>query len=134
MTEQEKQETMNNLNNVSNNDIVNNFKEDFKENLEEKPKYTGDRYCGIFGEETWKIIQDLYGIVKVLIPVLVVILGMIDFASVVFSGEDKDMKTAGQRFIKRIIIGVVLLLLPAILGFIFNLVGFSEGCLADLMK
>lgn len=134
MTEQEKQETMNNLNNVSNDDVVNNFIEDFRENLEEKPKYTGPRYCGIFGEETWKIIKSLYGIVKVLIPVLVVILGMIDFATVVFSGEDKDMKTAGQRFIKRIIVGVVLLLLPAILGFIFNLVGFSEGCLAELMK
>lgn len=106
----------------------------YLEGIPDRPKYTGDRHCGIFGDTTWDIINTLYGIVKVLIPVLVVILGMIDFASVVFSGEDKDMKIAGQRFVKRIIIGIVLLLLPAILGFIFNLVGFSEGCLAELIK
>lgn len=140
LTETQKKETIEDLNNIDGDKIADDWVEDLEKTEEEekeeekKPQYEGDRYCGIFGKETWKIIKSLYGIVKVLIPVLVVILGMIDFATVVFSGEDKDMKTAGQRFIKRIIIGVVLLLLPAILGFIFNLVGFSEGCLAELMK
>jgi len=138
LTDEQKQQTTENLNNIDGDNIADEWVEDLGKTEEEeaaeneRPKYTGKRYCGIFGEGTWKIIKSLYGIVKVIIPVLVVILGMIDFASVVFSGEDKDMKTAGQRFIKRIIIAVVLILLPPILSFIFNLAGFSEGCLSEL--
>lgn len=137
LTDVEKQETTENLSKIDGDKIADQWTEkmettDEEEGEDENPEYTGGRHCGIFGDETWKIIQSLYGIVKVIIPVLVVILGMIDFASVVFSGEDKDMKLAGQRFIKRIIIAVVLILLPPILRFVFNLVGFSEGCLAEL--
>lgn len=96
--------------------------------------YAPNSHCGgIFGDKTFGIIQDLFGIIKMIIPAIVILLGMADFLKVVFSGEEKDMKLAGMRLVKRIIIGIILILLPVLLGFIFDLVGFSQGCLAELL-
>lgn len=95
--------------------------------------YTGKYYCGIFGEGSFKIVKDVFGIVKILIPAIIILLGMADFLKVVFSGEEKDMKTAGMRLVKRLIIGIIFILLPVLLGFIFDIVGFSENCLGQLI-
>lgn len=92
--------------------------------------------CGLFCPDeggTWSYIKLLYNLVRIVVPVLVIVLGMVDFATVVFSGEDKDMKAAGQRFLKRVIIGVAFILLPFLIDFIFDLVGFSEDCLGKLI-
>ena len=96
--------------------------------------YEGNYYCGIFGEETWSFIKNIYTVIRILVPVLIIFLGIIDFLKVVFTGEDKDLKTSGKRFLKRIIAGVVFLLLPILLQFVMNLAGFSEDCLAQLTR
>lgn len=95
---------------------------------------SGTLYCNIFGENTWKYVKSLYKIIKICIPFLIIILGMLDFMKVLLSGEQKDMKLAGQRFMKRIIAGVVLLLIPVLLKFLFNVIGFSENCLQQLFR
>lgn len=89
-------------------------------------------YCGMFGYDTWSFIQRVYTVIRILVPVLIIVLGIIDFLKVVFTGEDKDLKTSGKRFLKRIIAGIVFLLLPILLQFVMNLAGFSEDCLAQL--
>lgn len=89
--------------------------------------------CGLFGPKTFGYIKFAFTVFKILVPVLVILLGMLDFVRIVFTGEDKDMKTSGTRFLKRVIIGVILLLLPALLDFVFNLVGFSENCIQQLL-
>lgn len=109
-----------------------NYVDPCEEDIQET--YKGELYCDIFGAGTWGYIKQLYTIVKILIPVLVIVLGMIDFLKVVFSGEEKDMKTSGTRFLKRIIAGIILLLLPVLLQFLMELVGFSEDCLQKLIK
>lgn len=101
--------------------------------IEKDDIYKGKYYCGIFGEGSFEIVKDLFGIVKMLIPAIIILLGMADFLKVVFSGEEKDMKSAGMRLVKRLIIGIIFILLPVLLGFIFDIVGFSETCLGQLI-
>lgn len=103
-------------------------------NQENPDKYTGKVYCEIFGEKTWGYVKNIYTIIKILIPALIIVLGMIDFMKVLFSGEEKDMKSAGQRFLKRIIAGVIFILLPVLLQFLMGLFGFSEDCLQQLWR
>lgn len=100
----------------------------------EDQRYNGKIYCSIFGENTWNFIKSMYKIIKNLIPVLIIVLGIVDFLRVVFSGEEKDMKASGTRFLKRILAGIIFILLPALILFLFNIVGFSEDCLQQLIK
>lgn len=85
--------------------------------------------CGLFGKKTFGYIELVWNVIKYATPILIIILGILDFIKVVFSGEDKDLKEAGRKFLKQIIIGVAIILLPALLGFLLDLVGFSEDCL-----
>lgn len=96
--------------------------------------YTGRIFCGIFGVKTFGFIKTMYNFIKIVIPVLIIVLGIVDFLKVVFSGEDKDMKASGTRFLKRIIVGIIFILLPALLEFLMSIVGFSEDCLQQLIK
>lgn len=72
----------------------------------------------------------LYGIthaivmaVKIVIPVILIFLGMVDMGKAVVSNDEKEMKNSQTRLIKRIIYAVVIFLLVSLVQLIFGLVG-----------
>jgi len=78
--------------------------------------------CGILSPDAFNIIEEILDIIKIAGPLIAIGLGMIDFARAVVAGDpDKELKSAGTRFLKRIIAAVVLLLVPIILSFIMNI-------------
>ena len=79
--------------------------------------------CAIFGDDTTKIIKWAYKLLKIGAPLLVVVFGILDFVRSLLNGEDKGFKEAWQRFIKRLIAAIVVILLPVLLTFILNLSG-----------
>lgn len=82
-------------------------------------RFDGD--CGFISQDVYNMIQTALNIIKIAGPIIAIGLGMIDFAkAVVASDADKELKNAWQRFIKRIIAAVILLLLPVILSFLMN--------------
>lgn len=97
-------------------------------------EYKGKIYCGFIGEKTFGYIKMIYSIIKFLIPAVIILLGMTDFLKVLFSGEDKDMKEAWTKFVKRLIAGIIFILLPVLIEFVFKIVGFSEDCLQQLIS
>ena len=99
-----------------------------------KRGYVGKLYCGFIGERTFEYVQMIYSLIKFLIPAIIILFGMIDFLKVLLSGEDKDMKLAWTSFVKRIIAGIIFILLPVLIEFIFKLVGFSENCIQQLIS
>lgn len=68
-------------------------------------------------------IEKAYTLIRYLIPTLIVILSTADFAGVVFSGEQDKMEKAKYKFMMRLIIGVVTLLIPFLLELILKLAG-----------
>ncbi len=85
-----------------------------------------DGNCSLISQDVYNMLQTALNIIKVAGPILAIALGMIDFAKVIVSGDaDKELKQAGQRFLKRIIAAAVLLLLPIILSFLMNI--FLKG-------
>ena len=76
--------------------------------------------------KTVLLIKNLYGYVKVIIPIIVIVYGMIDFIKVVFSGKDDDMKKAINNFAKRIIIAIVFILVPTLVSFIIKFSGVTS--------
>lgn len=83
---------------------------------------------------TMKIISTLYNIIKFLIPIIIIVFSIIDFMSVVLSGENEKMEKAKKRFITRIIVGLALLFVPSIIELLLRLSGIlGKGeTLADI--
>lgn len=85
--------------------------------------------------ETLKIVQQVYDIVKILIPVLIIALSIIDFLKVILVSDDKNYKSAWDKFIKRLIIGVIFFLVPLIVSFILKYSGIeTEQSYLEIFK
>lgn len=82
--------------------------------------------CSIFGEKTLPIVKTAFRLIRLGIPILIVIMGTIDFLGVVFSGEEKNFKEAGQKFVKRVVAGVIFVFIPYFLTFLINISGVME--------
>jgi len=78
----------------------------------------------LFGEESEELkdfVKVLYNLVRILIPVIVIVFSSLDFAKVVLSGSEDDMKKVTQRFIKRLLIAVAIFLVPLVMKFILTI-------------
>ena len=76
----------------------------------------------IFGDKKLTdFVQGLVNVVKVLIPVILLVLGSIDFVKAIFAQDESGIKKAQSVFIKRLIIAVVIFLIPSIFGIILDI-------------
>lgn len=69
--------------------------------------------------ETWKILMDLYGYLKIIVPILIIVLSSVDFV-VAISRDDENIKKAQKKLILRITLGIAFFLIPTILDMIFG--------------
>ena len=81
-------------------------------------------YCNGLKEGIDKVLPDTIStvvtILKIAIPVILVILGMLDLAKAVMANEEKDMKEAQKKLIKRIVYGVIVFFVFALVQFVFS--------------
>lgn len=69
-------------------------------------------------------------IVKILVPILLIILGMIDMLKATYSQKDDEMKKAQQIFVKRLIAALLVFFVVAIVQFTFEILaktGFGDA-------
>lgn len=78
---------------------------------------------GVVSDDLLKEINKIYRTISLIVVVAVIILGILDFIKAVSSDEDSALKKAGSKFMKRIIIAVILVILPILLQFILTLFG-----------
>lgn len=84
---------------------------------------TGLTQCAILGEHVTPIVKWAIRIIQILSIVLIVVLTIVDFAGIVISGEEKNFKEAGTRFVKRLIAGIAILFAPALLTYLIDISG-----------
>ena len=66
-------------------------------------------------------------VIQVVVPILLIIWGMLDFAKGII-GQDEDKIKAGQKkFIQRLIAAIIVFLIVSLTGFIIQLVGGLGG-------
>lgn len=82
--------------------------------------------CSIFSGTLGDIVRGLISWIKLLIPIVIIVLGIMDAVSVVVSGEDKKMKEVFSRFLKRMIAGLLIIFIPSLISFLVNLSGVLE--------
>lgn len=93
---------------------------DFKPNIETCEQ--------LLGEDVIKYINIVWNIIKFGIPIILIGLGTLDFVQAIFSGKEDGMKKAQSKFIKRIIISVVIFLVPTLLKLLLDI---ADGVWGD---
>lgn len=96
-------------------------KVDFSKINIKKNTVTIENCNDIFGEELLKILHDAVNLVKILVPLILIALGIVDFAKAVFGSKEDDMKKSASRFIKRVIIAIVIFFIPSFLNVILTI-------------
>jgi len=62
-----------------------------------------------------------YNFLKIIVSLGLIAFGIVDFSKAIFSGDEKNMKDAQTKFIKRIVVVVILFLVPLFVRFILTI-------------
>ena len=69
----------------------------------------------------------IFNLVKILVPIILIVMGMIDFAKSVMANDEKKMKDSTTTFIRRLIAAVFIFFIVAVVQFVFKEVSNENG-------
>ncbi len=76
---------------------------------------------------TFQIVGYIIFIIKIVVPLILIIMGVMDFAKAAISSSDKANSEALSSLIRRIIAGVIIFFIPTVISFGISLIdGFSK--------
>lgn len=78
-----------------------------------------------------KIIGVLINILKIFVPLLIIVFGMIDFGKAVVSSDDNAIKKSASVLIRRFIAGVVIFFIPTLILSFLNILGYNDIAYGD---
>lgn len=88
-----------------------------------------------------ELINDILRIPRYVVPLIVIALGSIDIAKATFAAKEDEMRKAQITFVKRLLIGVAVFLVPNIVNLIMSAadlvwsgLGYSGCDLSHLIK
>lgn len=72
------------------------------------------------------VLQDAFTLIKFAAPILVIVLSSMDYIKAITSHDAEGLKKANTKFIKRLVIGVLIFLLPFLLDLVFEAFGLYD--------
>lgn len=72
----------------------------------------------LFDQSLIDLLNDILKYPRIIVPILVIGLGLIDLGKAVMASKEDEMKKAQKTFIKRVIIGVAFFFIPALVNII----------------
>lgn len=91
---------------------------ELEEEEEEEPTVEINSCGDLFSNDLIKEINKVMNIIRIAVPILLIIFGIVDFFKATFDNNEDEMKKNRERFIKRIIAAIIVFLVP----FFVNLV------------
>ncbi|CDE08044.1 unknown [Bacillus sp. CAG:988] len=79
----------------------------------------------IFDSEAQALIQRIFSIICIAVPIILIVLGSVDFANAVLSSDQEAMQKAVKRFTTRCIVAVAIFFLPMLVNLIFSFPGMD---------
>lgn len=86
-------------------------------------------FCQYGGtRRTFKILGLAINIIKIIVPLILIITGVITLSKTIFTGKDDDLKSSALTLVKKAVAGVIIFLLPTALDYAFDtLVGYDDS-------
>lgn len=90
--------------------------------------------CGNIKEVPYKILQlsnTGINIIQIIVPIILVVMGAIDFLKAISSQKEDEIKKAQGTFIKRLIMGALVYFVIVIVKFLISIIGNDDsiwGC------
>lgn len=81
----------------------------------------------LLGSELADILHGFVNAIKILIPIVLIVMGIVDFTQAIFGSKEDEMKKASSRFIKRVIIAVVIYFIPSFLNVLLSVANSIWG-------
>lgn len=82
-------------------------------------------------KDIWIFLGNILNVVKIVIPILILAFGIMDFGKAVVASKDDEIKKALKSLLFRILSGTVIFFIPVLIKFAFGLVDSFSG---DLEK
>ena len=73
----------------------------------------------------WQFIGYFLFALKIVVPLLIIVLGIVDFAKAIASSDDKAISKAAKSLLMRIIAAICIFFIPTIVSFVIRLVDTS---------
>lgn len=89
------------------------------------PSQAGNDFCTNL-IPVWTVLGYVIFGIKVVVPILLIISGMIDLAQAVMKQDEKDIKKAQSLLVKKLIAGVLVFLVVTIVSIVVGLVSSDE--------
>lgn len=77
------------------------------------------------------IVSSLVTIIKIIIPIFLIVFGMLDMGRAVMSNDEKVMKEAQGKLIKRVVYAIIVFLIVAIVQFVVGVINVDEDNITD---
>lgn len=88
---------------------------------QEEPPSNINSCSDLFGPNLVEKINNVMNIIRIAVPVLLIIFGMVDFFKATFDNNEDEMKKDRERFIKRIIAAIIVFLVPIFVNLVLTL-------------
>lgn len=79
----------------------------------------------------WQIIGYVVIVIKIVIPLILIVLGMVDLGKAVVSSDDKAISKSVTALIKRFVAAVVVFFVPTLVSAIFSALNVAELTTGD---
>ena len=73
-----------------------------------------------------RIVGLIVFVIKIAVPIILIVVGMIELARAVGEKEEKDIKAAQDRLVKRAIAAVLVFVVITVVGIIFRILGQDQ--------
>ena len=78
-------------------------------------------------DETGYYVSLVYFSIRIVIPILLIIVGMIDMGKAIVAKKEEDVKKAQDLLLKKMLIGLIVFLLPYLVEFVIKVTTRDEG-------
>lgn len=72
------------------------------------------------------LIGVVVGVIRVAVPIVLIVLGMVDLVKALTSQDDKEIKSATKLIVKRVVIAIAIFLVPTIVRLVMTVISQNE--------
>lgn len=93
---------------------------------EEETEFSTSNFCTGAIEGAFTTLGWVFFFIKILIPIILIVFGSIDFGKAILSSKDDEIKKSAKTLVMRSIAGIIIFFIPTLLNFVVELIGGND--------